>query len=74
MPWKTHWMSWTRIYNICTEMKQRCENHKCKSYRYYWGRWIKIEWNSFEEFYNDMYPTYEEWLSIERISPEVRGE
>ena len=27
MPWKTHWMSWTRIYNIWTEMKQRCENH-----------------------------------------------
>ena len=67
MPWKTHWMSWTRIYNIWTEMKQRCENPKCKSYRYYWGRWIRIEWNSFEEFYNDMYPTYEEWLSIERI-------
>ena len=31
-------------------------------------RWIKCEWGTFEDFYKDMWPTYQEWLSIERVN------
>jgi len=65
----THWMSKSRIYAIRWYMRNRCENKKYKEYRYYWWRWIKCESRrkSFEEFYKDMWPTYQEWLSIDRI-------
>ena len=64
---KTHQMCWTRIYDIWRWMKQRCNYKKHNRYNSYWWKWIKNEWNSFEEFYNDMFPTYKEWLTIDRI-------
>ncbi len=67
--YKTHNMTWTRIYRIFIWLKNRC-NEKYKeniiNKNYSW-RWIKCEWTSFEEFYEDMWPTYKEWLSIDRI-------
>lgn len=64
---RTHWLSNTKLYHIRIMMKQRCNNKNNKDYAYYWWRWIKVERETFEEFYNDMYPTYQEWLTIERI-------
>ena len=61
-----HWMSYTRIYSIWTNMKARCNNPNRNNYIRYWARWIKCEWNSFEEFYTDMWPTYQEWLTLDR--------
>lgn len=64
--WKRikHWMSWTRFYQIWLDMKQRCNNGNQKVYKWYWGKWIKIEWNKFEDFMNDMYESYLEHVKL----------
>lgn len=62
-----HWLSYSKIYMRYYHLKERCENIKNKRYKNYWWRWIKCEWNSFEEFYNDMWSSYQEWLTIDRI-------
>ena len=56
----SHWMRGTRIYKIYSMAKQRCENPNDAAYPHYGWRWIKMEWNSFEDFYRDMYHTYAE--------------
>ncbi len=63
--WKlwTHLMTNTKIYRVYKGIESRCKTHK----DYYW-RWIKFEWNSFEEFYKDMWESYQEWLTIDRIN------
>lgn len=65
-PQKTHWMNESKIYQIYRAIIQRCNNKNNKSYYNYWWRWIKCEWNTFEEFYKDMWDTYKEWLTIDR--------
>jgi len=64
---KTHWMSWLRIHKIFKWIINRCENNKNIWYKNYGWRWIKCEWSNFEEFYRDMWYSYQEWLTIERI-------
>ena len=56
----THGMKGTRFYKILNSMKDRCN---CKSHKYYYrygGRGIKVckRWNNFENFMEDMYPSY----------------
>jgi hypothetical protein len=63
-----HWISNTPINNVYRGLKQRCENQKREDYRNYWGRWIKCEWKTFEDFYKDMASSYKGWLTIERIN------
>jgi len=72
--WKSHkWLkkektfSDTKVYQVWTNIKSRCYNKNKPWYEYWWWRWIKCEWNSFKEFNKDMWPTYKEWLTIERI-------
>lgn len=57
-----HWLwKWkNRFSRIYQWMRRRCKNHNDKAYPQYWGRGIKISWNSIEEFYNDMYSSYKE--------------
>lgn len=54
-------------------MKQRCEYPKHNRFKNYGGRGIKILWKSFDEFKNDMYPSYfisnQGGVSIDRIDP-----
>lgn len=64
---KKHWRAYTSEYNIFYWIKWRCNNPNDKAYENYWWRWIKCEWESFEEFYKDMWESYVKWLSIERI-------
>lgn len=64
---KTHWLSHTRWYNIWNWINQRCWNKKHEAYHRYWWRWIKCEWNSIKEFYDDMKEWYSNELSIDRI-------
>lgn len=59
-----HWMQKTRFYHIYQNAKYRATNPKAPNYSHYWERWIKFEWNSFEEFYNDMYESYLEHSKI----------
>ena len=60
-----------KIYSIWGNMKDRCHNPKCKSYKNYGGRGIKVcdEWRKdFVSFYNwAMSHGYQEGLSIDRI-------
>ena len=62
-----HWMCCNRIYKIYYWMRNRCYNKNNPRFNDWWWRWIKCEWNSFEEFYKDMSPTYSDNLSIDRI-------
>ena len=64
----THWMNWTKIYEVYKWITQRCNNSNHISYKNYGWRWIKCKWNSFEDFYADMWASYEEWLQIDRIN------
>jgi len=62
-----HWMRWTKIYWVYRSLLNRCNNPNTQYYNLYWGRWIECEWWSFEEFYKDMWDSYQKWLSIDRI-------
>ena len=57
----------SRYYGIL----QRCNNAKSINYKHYGWRWIKCEWNTFKEFYNDMWDSYLEWLTIDRINNDL---
>lgn len=57
---KKHWLRKTRIYNTYCNMMKRCYHECCDKYKTYWLRWIKSEWDSFEDFYRDMNDSYEE--------------
>jgi hypothetical protein len=61
-----HWLSNTKINYVYRWMIQRCTNPNHVSYKNYWWRWIKVAWESFSQFYKDMWETYKEWLTIER--------
>lgn len=65
----THWMSRTPIYKVYSSIKSRCNNKNNPSYKDYWWRWIKCEWRTFEEFYEDIWKNYIIWNStIDRIN------
>lgn len=51
----THGLSKHRLYKIWADMIKRCENEKCKPYKFYGGRGVRVcdEWrNDFILFYN----------------------
>lgn len=58
---KSHWMTWTRVYNIWCDMIKRCYNEKSNNYENYWKRWIFVcdSWRKFENFHDDMWKLYE---------------
>ena len=58
------------IWNSWSRMKDRCLNSKNNRYKYYGGRGIKVcdRWlESFNNFLQDMGPTWKKGLSIDRI-------
>jgi hypothetical protein len=65
---RTHGMDGTKVYYIWAGMKQRCQNQKYHSFKYYGGRGIKVcdEWQRFESFYKDM-GDVPEGMSLGRI-------
>jgi hypothetical protein len=61
----THNLSRDRFYKIYFSIKNRCLNKKDKNYNNYGGRGIKVctRWlKSFENFRDDMYPSYLEHI------------
>ncbi len=62
----THWDSKTLFYEVWKWINARCNNKNHKSYSNYGWRGIKCEWETFEEFKNDMYEWYKKWLQIDR--------
>lgn len=69
-------MSHSRLYQIWADMKNRCLNENCKSYKEYGGRGITIcgEWRiGFETFRDWAYANgYSDELTIDRI--DVNGD
>ena len=65
----THGLTNHRLYKVWNSIIHRCNNSKNKRYKDYGGRGIKVcdRWLNIENFINDMYPSYEEGLSIDRI-------
>jgi hypothetical protein len=64
-----HGMADTKPHMIWCTMRQRCENEKAKAFEWYGARGIKVceRWQSFENFWEDMGPTWSPGLSIDRI-------
>lgn len=56
-----------RLYSLFSTLKQRCINKDNPDYITYGWKWIKCEWETFHDFFKDMWPTYQEGLSIDRI-------
>ena len=54
----THKMIHTRFYSIYNNLKFRCNNKNFIGFNYYGGKGIKNEWETFEQFKTDMYPSY----------------
>jgi hypothetical protein len=65
----THGMWKDRFYGIWADMKVRCDCPTNQSYHRYGGRGIGYQdsWVDFEEFKSDMYPSYEDHLTLERV-------
>lgn len=70
-----HNLSGTRIYDCYVNIKQRCYNKKCKSYKDYGARGIKMcqEWKDKEKGFINFYKWaiengYKENLTIDRIN------
>jgi hypothetical protein len=63
-----HGLSKTKFYRAWLHMRERCNKPQNKNYKDYGGRGIKVcpEWENFDNFYKDMYPSYEEVLSLDR--------
>jgi hypothetical protein len=68
-------MSYSRIYWIYDSIRKRCTEENNKDWLRYGGRWIKNEWKKFEDFYEDMWDSYNKHIeefwekntSIDRI-------
>lgn len=65
----THGMTNSKIWNSYRGMKERCTNKNNKRYESYGGRGISYDpkWETFEGFLEDMLPTYQEGLELDRI-------
>lgn len=51
-------------------MKNRCSNPKERCYKWYGGRGIKVceRWLNFQHFVDDVYPSYVEGLTLDRVN------
>lgn len=67
----THNMSKTRFYRIWFGMKKRCNDPGSPSYKWYGEKGITYDrkWEGFEGFYDDMFASYNDDLTLERIDP-----
>ena len=64
-----HGLSKHPIYSFWNSMQTRCYNPKTIGYKDYGGRDIKVcdRWMDIEKFIEDMFPSWEEGLSLDRI-------
>lgn len=47
-----------RLYTTWRNMNARCYDPSNSRFKTYWGRWIKVEWIWFDDFYNDVIDSY----------------
>ena len=63
----THGKSDTRFYRIWKQLKSRCNNPSQQQYETYSKIGYDPRWKTFDNFYDDMYETYQDGLTIDRI-------
>jgi len=62
-----HGLSDHPVYDCWIAMRARCEKPHHPSYKHYGGRGIKVEWQSFEDFYGDVGKDWKSGLTLDRI-------
>jgi len=64
-----HGLSSHQLYKTWENMKARCFNVNRKDYKDYGGRGVGIceRWLNFNNFYEDMFPTWRKELTLDRI-------
>ena len=64
-----HGLTQHRLYQTWKMMKDRCYNENAKAYKDYGARGIQVceRWMDINNFIEDMYPTWEEGLTLDRI-------
>jgi len=63
-----HWFTKTPIYACWEWLRHRCNRKSYHWYDRYWWRWITYDprWESFIEFYKDMWWSYKRGLTLDR--------
>ena len=66
----THGLRKHRMYSIWNNMMTRCYNMNTDEYKHYGGRGITVceRWHNIENFIEDIYPSFEEGLTLDRIN------
>lgn len=66
---KKNGLSNHKLYDIWSGIIGRCKNTKNHQYKYYGGRGITVceRWLDVKNFIDDMYPSFEEGLTLDRI-------
>lgn len=67
-----HGLYHTPLYKVWQTMKQRCCNPRCRGYKWYGAKGVKVceEWQSVEKFYEwAIQNGYKAGLTIDRIDP-----
>ena len=66
---ETRYITKHPLYTVWRKMRERCFNKNCLEWKRYGGRGIIIckEWGDFDNFAKDMYPTYKQGLTLDRI-------
>jgi len=69
---KTHGLTKHRLYSIWNSMMARCYNINKNSYINYGGKGIIVceRWHNINNFIEDMFPSFEEGLTLDRIDVE----
>ena len=70
---KTHGLTKHRLFNTWNSMMARCHGKNNKRYKVYGDRGIEVhqDWHNVKTFIDDMYPSYIEGLSIDRINNDL---
>lgn len=65
---ETHGLGKHKLYSIWNSMMGRCLNENNKDYKHYGARGITVceSWQNPKNFIDDMYPSYQQGLSIDR--------
>lgn len=66
----THNLRKHRLYDVWRQMVQRCHNPLHKAFINYGNRGISVcqKWHDITNFINDMFPSYQDGLTLDRIN------
>ena len=67
----THGKSKSRVYRVWENLKKRCNNPLCPSYRFYGAKGITVcsKWETFQGFYEDVGEPPYATATLDRIDP-----